>query len=269
MALGNATGDGLWCNWLIWAFGGKLVDQNNKVVIDSPETLKALEYGKELYATFIPGTLSWLDPNNNKAFLDGQISLTNNGISIYYAAKNSTDPKVKETGGRHPACVVSRSGRSGVPTESHLFFNQMIMKYTKYPQAAKEFLRFMMEKEQFDPWLHRRRRLHRARRSPATPACPIWTVGPEEHAVPRSGEEPAAGGLCGQAGLRVGRCGGRLHRRQHGGRGDQRLEDAEGSDGAGPEARRALLQRLTSTWPRLAAPRCRNAASFEGSRSLR
>ena len=64
----------LWCNWLIWAFGGKLVDKNNKVVIDSPETLKALEYGKELYATFVPGTLSWLDPNNNKAFLDGQIS---------------------------------------------------------------------------------------------------------------------------------------------------------------------------------------------------
>jgi multiple sugar transport system substrate-binding protein len=42
-------------------------------------------------------------------------------------------------------------GPVGVPTESHLFFNQMIMKYTKYPQAAKEFLRFMMEKEQFDP----------------------------------------------------------------------------------------------------------------------
>jgi multiple sugar transport system substrate-binding protein len=29
----------------------------------------------------------------------------------------------------------------------------MVMKYTKYPNAAKEFLRFMMEKEQFDPWL--------------------------------------------------------------------------------------------------------------------
>ena len=32
-----------------------------------------------------------------------------------------------------------------MPTEYHLFFNQMVMKYTKYPQAAKEFLRFMME----------------------------------------------------------------------------------------------------------------------------
>ena len=44
-------------------------------------------------------------------------------------------------------------GPVGVPTESHLFFNQMVMKYTKYPLAAKEFLRFMMEQEQFDPWL--------------------------------------------------------------------------------------------------------------------
>jgi multiple sugar transport system substrate-binding protein len=151
MALGNATGDGLWCNWLVWAFGGKLVDANNKVVIDSAETAKALDYGKELYATFIPGTLSWLDPNNNKAFLDGQIAVTNNGISIYYAAKNSADPKVKEIAAdiNHSVFPV---GPVGTATESHLYFNQMIMKYTKYPQAAKEFLRFMMEQEQYDPW---------------------------------------------------------------------------------------------------------------------
>jgi len=152
MALGNATGDGLWCNWLVWAFGGMLVDKNNKVIIDSPETAKALDYGKELYATFIPGTLSWLDPNNNKAFLDGQISVTNNGISIYYAAKNSPEPKLKEMANdiQHATFPI---GPVGQPTESHLFFNQMIFKYTKYPKAAKEFLRFMMEQEQFEPWL--------------------------------------------------------------------------------------------------------------------
>jgi multiple sugar transport system substrate-binding protein len=151
-ALGNATGDGLWTNWLIWAFGGKLVDKDNKVVIDSAETIKALEYSKEMYATFVPGTLSWLDPNNNKAFLDNQISVTNNGISIYYAAKTSTDPKVHDLAADigHASFPI---GPVGVATESHLFFNQMIMKYTKYPQAAKDFLRFMMEQEQFDPWL--------------------------------------------------------------------------------------------------------------------
>src|SRR5258706_4471683 len=129
-----------------------MVDKSNKVVIDSPETIRAIEYSRELYGTFVPGTLSWVDPNNNKAFLDGQISVTNNGISIYYAAKNSPDPKLKEIAAdiQHASFPV---GPVGTPTESHLYFNQMIMKYTKYPQAAKEFLRFMMEQEQFDPWL--------------------------------------------------------------------------------------------------------------------
>lgn len=57
-----------------------MVDKNNKVIINSPETIKALEYARELYATFVPGTLSWLDPNNNKAFLDGQIMDYSNGL---------------------------------------------------------------------------------------------------------------------------------------------------------------------------------------------
>ncbi len=149
-ALGNATGDGnSWCHWLVWAFGGKMVDEKNNVVINSPETITALEYAKQLYETFIPGTLSWLDPNNNKAFLDGQISLTNNGISIYYAAKTSPDPKLQEIAKdiQHANFPIGRSGR---PTELHLFFPMMVFKYSKYPNAAKEYLRFMMEKEQYD-----------------------------------------------------------------------------------------------------------------------
>jgi len=176
-ALGNATGDSGWCNWLVWAFGGKLVDKNNRVVIDSPETLRALEYAKELYATFIPGTLSWLDPNNNKAFLDGQISLTNNGISVYYAAKNAQDPKVKELVSdiQHASFPI---GPVGSPTEAHLFFNQMIFKYTKYPKAAKEFLRFMMEREQFDPWLAAAGG-YISQPLAAYEANPIWTSDPK------------------------------------------------------------------------------------------
>src|SRR6185436_4519790 len=41
MALGNATGDSGWCHWLLWAFGGAMVDKDNKVTLDSPATLKA------------------------------------------------------------------------------------------------------------------------------------------------------------------------------------------------------------------------------------
>ncbi|MGE5171008.1 MAG: ABC transporter substrate-binding protein, partial [Rudaea sp.] len=124
-ALGHATGDQAWAHWLFWAFGGKLVNEKNQVVIDSPETLRALEYAKELYPTFVPGTLSWLDPNNNKAFLDNQISVTANGISIYYAAKTSPDPKLQEMAKdiQHANFPI---GPVGVPTEFNLFLNQMV-----------------------------------------------------------------------------------------------------------------------------------------------
>lgn len=150
-ALGNAVGDGSWTYWLIWAFGGKMVDDKNNVVINSPETIKALEYAKQLYPTFIQGTLGWLDPHNNKAFLDGQVSLTNNGISVYYAAKNSQDPKIKALVDdiEHANFPIGPVGR---PTELHLFSQAYVFKYSKFPKAAKAYLKFMWQKEQYEPW---------------------------------------------------------------------------------------------------------------------
>mgnify|MGYP001197139320 CR=1 FL=1 len=115
--------------------------------------MEALKYAKALYETFVPGTLAWLDPSNNKAFLAGEISWTQNGISIYYTAKNSQDPAVKKLADdiHHAAMPV---GPFGKPSERLLMINCMVFKHTKYPNAAKEYLRFMMEREQHDPWLN-------------------------------------------------------------------------------------------------------------------
>ena len=151
-ALGHGAGDSpTWTHWILWAHGAKVVDEKGNVTLNSPETLAALEYCKQLYQTFLPGTLAWLDSNNNKAFLDGQISCTNNAISIYYVAKNSPDPKLQAMAADidHAAWPI---GPVGVPTELHQITQAMVFKYTKYPKAAKEFLRFMMEKEQYEPW---------------------------------------------------------------------------------------------------------------------
>ena len=96
MALGHASGDANgWLHWALWAHGGNLIDKDNKVVINSPETAKALEYVKGLYDNFIPGTASWNDSSNNKAFLAGQLYLTVNGISIYVTAKKE-NPQIAE-----------------------------------------------------------------------------------------------------------------------------------------------------------------------------
>jgi multiple sugar transport system substrate-binding protein len=149
MALGHASGDANgWLHWALWAHGGNLIDKDNKVVLNSPETAKALEYVKGLYADFIPGTASWNDSSNNKAFLAGQLHLTVNGISIYVTAKKENPQIAEDMNHAHlPA------GVDGKTRELHLGFPILVFNFTKYPQACKAFTAFMLEPEQYDPWI--------------------------------------------------------------------------------------------------------------------
>ena len=120
LALGHASGDGNgWVHWCLWSHGGNLVDKNDKVIINSPETAKALEYAKALYENMIPGTASWNDASNNKAFLAGEIHWTNNGISIYVAA--TKDPTKKEIAEDMDHAYLP-IGPVGKPTELHLMY---------------------------------------------------------------------------------------------------------------------------------------------------
>ena len=155
-ALGRASGDGnAWVHWALWSQGANLVDRNDKVIINSPETVKALEYVKELSQTFVPGTASWNDSFNNKAFLESQVSLTNNGVSIYAAAKAGAakgDAKAKEVMDdmTHSLWPI---GPAGKPTEFHIAYPLMVMKYSKVPNACKAFMAFMLEAENYNKWL--------------------------------------------------------------------------------------------------------------------
>jgi multiple sugar transport system substrate-binding protein len=149
-ALGHAVGDAnTWTRWLLWGFGGKLVDASGNVVINSSQTHEALAFAREMYLTFVPGTTEWLDADNNQAFLSGEISLTNNGLSIYQTARD--DPALGELAAdiRHARMPI---GPVGEPTELHLLSQAMVFDHTPYPNAAMEYLRFMWEREQYEPW---------------------------------------------------------------------------------------------------------------------
>ena len=203
-ALGHATGDANgWAQWCMWAHGGKTVDDNNNVVIDSPETVAALEYAKQLYATYIDGVLSWLDPSNNKAFLADQIGLTLNGISIYTVAKNSPDPALKAIAADmdHANMPI---GPVGQPTEQQNMLNTYAYAYTKYPNAVREYLRFMWEKEQVDIWEIAVERLYRAAPAGLERQSGLDSRS-EGHAVPRRAEICARRRLFRDARLRLGR----------------------------------------------------------------
>jgi multiple sugar transport system substrate-binding protein len=152
-ALGHAVGDAnTWWHSILWGHGGRMVNEKDEVTINSAETVAALEWAKQLYETFIPGTLSWNDVSNNKAFLDGQLSVTNNGISIYYAAKNSTDATIKAMADDIQHAPTFPVGKGGKPLELHLTVPAMVFRYSKYKNAAKDYVRFMFEREQYEPW---------------------------------------------------------------------------------------------------------------------
>ncbi len=192
-ALGHASGDGNgWVHWCLWSNGGNVVDKNDKVIINSPETEKALNYAKALYANMIPGTAAWNDASNNKAFLAGEINWTDNGISIYVAAKK--DPTKTEIA-KDMDHAVWPIGPVGKPTELHLMYPILAMTHTKYPQACKALMAFMLEADQFNKWLEAAQG-YLTHCLNAYDKNPIWTSDPKNTIFGEAGKRTlTAGGL--------------------------------------------------------------------------
>ena len=192
-ALGHASGDGnAWVHWCLWANGGNVVDKNDKVIINSPETEKALTYSKQLFENMIPGTASWNDASNNKAFLAGEIYWTGNGISIYAAAKK--DP-TKNDIAKDMDHAVWPIGPAGKPTELHLMYPILAMTYTKYPQACKALMAFMLEADQFNKWLEASQG-YLTHCLNAYDKNPIWTSDPKNTVFGEAAKRTlTAGGL--------------------------------------------------------------------------
>src|SRR5262245_46930306 len=119
MTLGHAPGDGRSTNYpVLWAFGGKEFEADGKTVaLNSPQTLKAVEWYTEIYKVMDPGVTAWLDPDNNQAFLAGKVSATVNVNTIYLAARTAapTDPakKMLIDNMDHPHRPAGPAGRFG------------------------------------------------------------------------------------------------------------------------------------------------------------
>ncbi|NTS31147.1 carbohydrate ABC transporter substrate-binding protein, CUT1 family [Phyllobacterium sp. YR620] len=194
---GKAVGDGNnYAHWLLWSHGGKMVDESGKVVINSPETLASVKYAQELYKTFIPGTESWQDVNNNRAFLAGQVSLTANGVSVYYAAIK--DPAMKAIADDMRS-VNLPIGPVGQSVELHQTSTISIFKHTKYPEAAKAYLQFMYQADNMNAWI-----------TGASAYCcqplkefaanPVWTSNPIHAAYAKASETLRPNGYAGPLG---------------------------------------------------------------------
>jgi multiple sugar transport system substrate-binding protein len=150
-AMGNAVGDGNnFAHWVVWSHGGKMVDEQGRVTINSPETRAGLQYARELYQTFVPGTEGWLDINNNRAWLAGEISVSANGVSMYYSTRNEERFKAIADDTRSSILPV---GPVGQPVELHQTTQMIAFRYTRFPNAARAFMQHMFDKPQMDAWI--------------------------------------------------------------------------------------------------------------------
>jgi multiple sugar transport system substrate-binding protein len=156
-AIGHSFGDppGFWYPWL-WSHGGQEVQKDGKTVaLDSPETLLSVEKAVELFKTALDESgIAWDDSNNNRAYLDEQISCTLNGSSIYFvagrdAAKGDAKAKRVFENTDHFSML---AGPKGSFIVAGGYFTG-IMSYTKNAAAAKDLLRYLMEPTQMFAWL--------------------------------------------------------------------------------------------------------------------
>jgi len=153
-ALDQSAGEGnSFAYWLLWAFGGFPLNENNEVRLESSETLAALEYAKKLYQVLMPGCVNWGDVHNNQYYLTDKLSLTYNGMNMYYPAIENDDELETHILQDTRCGNLPRDKHKQLIESSGFFMNQLIIKKTHYPNAAKAFIYFMMQPKQYAAWI--------------------------------------------------------------------------------------------------------------------
>jgi multiple sugar transport system substrate-binding protein len=122
---------------ILWCHGGSIQDKDSNVVLNSPETLHALEYAKRLYSVgMTQAVLSWNAASNNQAFNAQETAYILNSISAYRTAQDNKLPVLE-----HYFFVPALKGPTGVQLASeHVMSGYVVWKFSKVQDLAKEFL---------------------------------------------------------------------------------------------------------------------------------
>ena len=157
-ALGHSFGDPpTFAYPFLWDFGGAEVDATGKkVAINSKGTLESVKFLQAFWKDACDeGGAAWDDTNNNRAFLAGEISATLNGASIYIVAKRQKD-KIKNEKGEPLFQDIEHAALmpKGPAGQFALYgaFQHAVMKYGKNQKLAKDFLKWLHQKENYGRW---------------------------------------------------------------------------------------------------------------------
>ena len=181
---------------LLWSFGGTEIDDKGKVVLNSKETVEAVKWMVAAWKdAFDEGGLAWDDASNNRAFLAGTVCSTLNGASIYIESVRKAD-QYKTADGKPLKDDILHAPLPGGPKGQfgmHTFTSHVMPSYTKNEKAAKDLLRFIHAKENYDQWFTTGQGFY-------TPGTNSW----ETHAMWKQNPVMAPFAVAGQQGLTPG-----------------------------------------------------------------
>lgn len=123
---------------IMWSFGASVQDENENVVLNSPETIAAVEYMTELYnAAMTNEVFSWNAASNNQGLIAGDLSYILNSISAY-RSQQKIDAEAANDIGFTPALA----GPAGAFASSHLWSIYVIPNHVEGEELelAKKFI---------------------------------------------------------------------------------------------------------------------------------
>lgn len=134
--------EGLVCNAVefIAAYGGQVVDENNEVVVDTPETVAGITKMVEFVnSDFVPSNiLSFQETETNNAWVGGQSVFARNWP---YMQSTSEDKEASEVAGNVGFAVLPSGDGTNAATLGG--WMSMINRYSENQEAAWEFVKFM------------------------------------------------------------------------------------------------------------------------------
>jgi ABC-type glycerol-3-phosphate transport system substrate-binding protein len=132
----------LWMN-VHWALGGKWADEDWNIIIDSPETRKALRIARKWYDFSDPAAAAWGLPESDAAFLNGNAALTLSWPTLAIAV-HGDDPEKSKVVGKWAIGLLPYE-KTGLTNLSS--WDISITKTTKNKDAAWEWIKFYTSKE--------------------------------------------------------------------------------------------------------------------------
>jgi multiple sugar transport system substrate-binding protein len=133
---------------LLWCYGGKTVEADDKtVVLNSPGNiagLRVLEAMFKAHKIIPPGSISWDDTGNNKAYQSKQAAFVMNPTSIY-AYLDGSDKDLQKVTGLFPVPAGPKGSIPQIDTHSFALF-----KKSPYPELGKGLIEYYLQPANYD-----------------------------------------------------------------------------------------------------------------------